>query len=121
MPSGVFSLKLVNRLPFDITACRLVIGVTHTPAEQDDANQTPAGQAVPIDVLRLRGGSRQAAKSTVDSLIDVYHMNELQILSAGATYEEAIEADFQVLRNIGTMVSWRNGSLRYPRLMGTLI
>jgi hypothetical protein len=53
----------------------------------------------------------------VGSLIDVYHMQRLQVLSAGAAYEETFEAEFQVMINNWDMaMSWPHGSLTPPRI-----
>ncbi|MCH8992216.1 MAG: chorismate-binding protein, partial [Acidobacteria bacterium] len=83
--------------------------------------------AVPAQVASPRYGQYRGWQPppvivSADGLIDVYHMKGLQVLSAGATYEEAFEAEFQVIANNWDLArSWPGGSLTPPRIsrMGT--
>jgi hypothetical protein len=88
MPSGVFSLKLVNRLPIDLTECWLVVGVTGTSSDPADFMQSS-----PYETLVLPAGSTETGS------IDVYQIHPLQELSAGEIREDAFDAQFQVMRN----------------------
>jgi hypothetical protein len=119
MPAGSFSLKLVNHLPFDVTECWLIIGVTHKLTAQAAATQAVANQT---GRYGRYGWQQSGATVSADGLIDVYHMQRLQGLSAGATYEKAFEAEFQIIDYDWDMVkSWAHGSLTPPRIsrMGT--
>lgn len=109
MPLGIFSLKLVNHLPFKITNCSLIIGVTHKTA-----TQTVPGQADTY-VVALQSG--QTVTSTVDGLIDVYHTQELSALTAGGTYEDAFQANFRAIQNKWDLYrSWEDGQMIPPRI-----
>ena len=112
MPAGVFSLKVVNRLPFDIQECWLVIG-----ASQKSSEQLVAEQAGPNAKLRPRAGSAKTVTPSTTGLIDVYHKRHLQVLPAGAVREDEFQAQFQVMRNNWDLaIQLPNGSLNIPRI-----
>jgi len=116
-PAGVFSLKVVNRLPFDIQECWLVIGVS-----QKSSEQLVSEQAGPNVRLRARAGWANAVTPSATGLIDVYHKRQLQVLPAGAVREDAFSAQFQVIRNNWELaIQLQNGqlpsgSLNIPRI-----
>ncbi len=112
MPAGVFSLKVVNRLPFDITDCWLVIGVSQKAPEQ-----LVAEPAAPNANLRARAGATKTVTPSASGLIDVYLKRHLQVLSAGAIHEGTFQAQFQVVRNNWELaMQFPNGSVYIPRI-----
>ncbi len=111
MPSGVFRLKLVNHLPFELVNCWLVIGVTCTTSEQPTPTQPPV-----YAPYRMGGPSPQAS-APVDGLIDVYQQRQVQQLAAGASFEDTFEAQFQVLQNKWEqIIHLPGGSISPPRI-----
>jgi hypothetical protein len=111
IPSGVFKLKLVNHLPFELVNCWLVIGVTCPASEQATATQPPA-----YAPYRM-GGPSPPASTPVDGLIDVYQQRPVQHVAAGAAHADTFDAEFQVLRNNwDQMLHLPGGSLSPPRI-----
>jgi hypothetical protein len=112
MPAGVFSLKVVNRLPFDIKECWLVIGVSRKSSEQPVAEQ-----AGPNARIRPRAGFANTVTPSATGLIDVYHKQHLHVLPAGAVREDAFQSQFQVMHNNWDLaIQLPNGSLNIPRI-----
>jgi len=110
MPAGVFSLKVVNRLPFDINECWLAIGVSHKSSEQRVSEQAGSNAR-----FRPRAGWEVIPSAT--GLIDVYHKRQLQVLAAGAVREDKFPAQFQVVHNTWDLaIPLPNGSLNIPRI-----
>jgi len=117
MSAGDFSLTLVNHLPFDITDCSLVIGVTQKSLPTAMSAQAASGQAAPFQVSRSQGVSRQAVTPTVNGPIDVYHRHQLGTLAAGATFQQAYKGQFQAQPNYRSMSrSWPGALIVLPRI-----
>jgi hypothetical protein len=110
--SGIFTLNVVNGLPFDIKECWLVIGVTHRSSGQAVSNQSN-----PYATQHYQAGLGGATASSTDGLIDVYHMQQLANLPAAGIHEESFPANFRVIEyNWDLARSWRNGSMTPPRI-----
>ena len=110
---GAFSLKLVNHLPFNITECWLVIGATRISPPK----AIPPPQQQVIQLPGAAGLQTIAAPAAQSGLIDVYQMQTLPVLLAGATHEENFAANLRPIINVDDMVrSWRGGWLVAPRL-----
>ena len=108
VPTGDFSLKLVNRLPFALTDCRLVIGVTSSSA--------PTVKKPAVVNIRDRGRGRVQITRVSNSMNDLYHIKELGSFAKGEERAETFAAKFQVIRNRDLRKSWRNGSVTVPRI-----
>lgn len=109
---GVFTLKLVNRLPYDLNACWLIVGATHNFPQPPGSQQPVQLQSFPY-----RTRSQQATVLTTGGPADVYHMTQLPSIRAGDTYEAEIEADFQLMPNDWDLRrTWPAGSLIPSRL-----
>ena len=107
---GVFSLKVVNHLPYDIADCWVFIGVTQKTTSQRVADPSEN---------RLQGLS-----SAAEGMIDVYHVQQLPGLSAGTTHKQEFEASFRALNRwdrtlfpprisrLGTVSAWIIGTAK---------
>lgn len=121
-PSGEFSLKVVNHLPFEITDCRLVIGVTQSSAGQpvvvqDGPPRGFPGRVASVEALRLQMGLQTVAPSNAKGFIDVYQIKSMETLSAGASREEVFVAEFLVQQDQrGLHRLWPHGLLPLPKL-----
>jgi hypothetical protein len=107
MPQGEFSLKLVSRLPLDLTSCWLVVGASsYLPV---NANTPPA--------VQFPGGPGQMATPSIEGLIDVYQRRQVSALAAGAAHEETFDASFQVVQNPWELsIPLPDASLSPPRI-----
>lgn len=117
MPSGVFSLKLANHLPFDMTDCWLVISVTSRSESGSASMPLMQNGGIRFEDGQLPPGALQSAAPGGSGLVDVYQIHRVSLLKTDATYEEQFEARFQALReNWDLGRSWDQGRLVLPRI-----
>jgi hypothetical protein len=114
-PTGLLTLKLVNRLPFALTNCWLVVGATQRVTRPSGSVQSYAGQAGNT-AGRAPGGSRQPGSQTDEGLSDVYHVETLPGLAAGASFERKMQTDFQPRNYRGSAIRVRQGYVMHPQL-----
>ena len=111
--AGVVSLKLVNRLPFDLTHCWLVIGITQKSSpllKSQRANQTQRFRFSPI-------AFQGSAALPADGLIDLYHVHSLLDLPADSTRADRFPTSFDVEQFNWEMASlWPRGSRIPPAI-----
>jgi hypothetical protein len=112
MPAGDFSLTLVNRFPFDVSDCWLVIGATRWAS-----GQTISQQGNRSGLLSYFPRPPQAVVPTKDGLIDVYHMKQLHSLPSDEIRTESFEAEFE-FKNADWDMSrtFQGGSVTPPRI-----
>jgi hypothetical protein len=108
MPSGEFSLELVNHLPVSLRDCCLIIGTTLDISEDADS----------LASMQDRSYGRNPV-TTKDGLIDVYHIQRIFDVQAGEAQDQTFEADFVPEGVNGYWElnkNWEGGSLNLPRL-----
>lgn len=88
MLAGTFSLKLHNRLPFDLHECWLVVGASQ-----------PASAELKAANSGSRYGGMPQMNDSVDGMMDVYHQQRLQDLVSGASYDIQAPSAFRSLQN----------------------
>ena len=112
--NGLMTLKLGNRLPFDLTNCWLVVG-TSQAASPSDSQQ--------VNRRQYYGGfQQQMPRTPVDGLIDAYVIRQLSDLPAGTDREEQFPASFHGSHHHqGLSEGWPFGSSIPPTIsrMGT--
>ena len=105
VPTGVFTLKVINHLPFDLAECWLVIG----------AGRPFSGQG--ILVFSGRGVGPQRIASGDAGQIRIHQRYPLHGIPAGAVRHETFEAAFTLAQNEWEqMIPLPGGSLSLPRL-----
>jgi hypothetical protein len=114
VPSGEVTLKIVNRLPYDLIDCQLIIGVTQSvPGQPAGVQQLAIGQPgrpqpMPVPLQTTVTGI---------ALTDVYHMGSIPGVVAGSTLQTKFPLRLQPMRNQWEFQrSWRGGSMMLPRL-----
>lgn len=98
-PTGKLSLKIHNRLPFDLHDCWLVVGAT---------------QAAPAnwETLNIRRNYGNNSTVAVEGLIDVYHRQQLQDLVSGTSYDVQSQSNFTIVQNPWEMAQFWPAELR---------
>lgn len=115
MPSGLMTLKLVNHLPFDLTECRLVIGVTWRLGGQIELEQANSFQNIQDGQLQQRAEMLQLTEEEAP-MIDVYQMHRISKLPAGANFEEEFRTQFIKMNAWDMNESWGSISLILPKI-----
>lgn len=96
MPSGKFSLNVVNHLPFTVFDCRLVIGTAAaTDAAVANGSRTTTIQVIPSGGLSRPIRIRQSPGS-MNPAIEIYHVQELPTLLPNATHQLTFDAGFRI-------------------------
>jgi hypothetical protein len=90
VPTRNFSLKVVNRLPFDLTDCWLLIGITEKSTVA--ANSRKPGNA---NFAGAPAGAGQGSAGPEEDLVDVYCVKPLGGMASGASYDHFVAADFR--------------------------
>ena len=110
--AGQFTLKLVNRLPHAVSEGWLIVGTS-----QPGPSPGSSGQVVAMNSLQGQSASPLPATPGTTGPTDVYHMERLQPLAAGAALQMTFASNFRLMRDDWEMVrSWTEGSLTPPRL-----
>lgn len=105
---GEFSLKLTNRLPFDIQEGWLVVGVSGAP---DDQSATSSSSQV---IVRTPSGLMQVSAASGGNL---YQIKMLRPVAAGASLDESFTSNFVARQNDWDVsIQWDGGTLTPPRV-----
>lgn len=84
-PQEKLKLKVENRLPFNLTDCWLVIGISRVPTPEEKAG---------LQNWNQRYYWRQRRTEIVDEMIDAYHLQRLADLPPGTTSTSEFIAKF---------------------------
>ena len=90
MPAGKFSLKVKNRLPFDLKDCSLVVSTTNLVTLIPGQAQQQS-QGSPYKVARQPGFNPDDER-----LKEHYHIHDFSLLAPGETYEQSFSTSFQL-------------------------
>lgn len=99
--AGQLSLKLQNRLQFDLHDCWLMVGITRSSTPELLGQLAAQRHLSQRHLMRYRPGSQAPAMPHDESLIDLYSMHTFADLKADETREHRFQANFQVAQQNG--------------------